>query len=106
MYMPTRQSRGQRDAASRRMIESMEQSRVEPARRIVRGMPVQGSEVTSECRGDHCPGVGSLFLFGTVLDELLGGTTSLNTFSALTLVDTVNGETLKWPAKIGRYRLL
>jgi type VI secretion system protein ImpG len=41
-----------------------------------------------------------------VLDEFLAGTIALNTFSALTLVDTVNGETLTWPAKIGRFRLL
>jgi type VI secretion system protein ImpG len=106
LYLPPRQSSGQRHAAARRMIASMERIQAEPARRMVRGMPVQGSEVTIECRGDHFPGIGSLFLFGTVLDELLAGTTALNTFSALTLVDTVNGETLKWPAKIGRYRLL
>lgn len=106
LYLPPRQSSMQRHAAARRMIDAMEQIRVEPARRMVRGMPVQGSEVRIECQGDHFPGVGSLFLFGTVLDELLAGTTALNTFSALTLADTVNGETLKWPAKIGRYRLL
>lgn len=106
LYLPPRQSSMQRHAAARRMIVSMEKIHVEPARRMVRGMPVQGSKITIECRGDHFPGVGSLFLFGTVLDELLAGTTALNTFSALTLVDTVNGETLTWPAKIGRYRLL
>lgn len=106
LYLPPRQSGAQRHEAARRTIESMESIQVEPARRIVRGMPVQGSEITIACRGDYFPGVGSLFLFGTVLDELLAGTTALNTFSALTLVDTINGETLKWPAKIGRYRLL
>lgn len=106
LYLPSRHTAGQYHAAARRVVESVERIEVEPARRIVRGMPVQGSEVTVQCRGDHFPGQGSLFLFGTVLDELLAGTTALNTFSALTLVDTVNGETLKWPAKIGRYRLL
>jgi type VI secretion system protein ImpG len=106
LYIPPRQVDAQRNASARRSIESITRVAVEPARRIVRGMPVQGSEVRIECRGDHFPGLGSLFLFGTVLDEFLAGTTALNTFSALTLVDTVNGETLTWPAKIGRYRLL
>ncbi|NYT85129.1 type VI secretion system baseplate subunit TssF [Pollutimonas harenae] len=106
LYLPSRQSSVQRHAAARRMISSIESIGVEPVRRMVRGMPVQGSEVTIKCQGDHFPGVGSMFLFGTVLDELLAGTVALNTFSALTLVDTVNGETLKWPAKTGRYRLL
>jgi type VI secretion system protein ImpG len=106
LYVPPRQVDAQRNAAARRSIESIVKVTVESARRIVRGMPVQGSEVTIECRGDHFPGPGSLFMFGTVLDEFLAGTTAINTFSALTLVDTVNGETQKWPAKIGRYRLL
>ncbi|SPT41666.1 Uncharacterized protein conserved in bacteria [Achromobacter denitrificans] len=106
LYVPPRQVDAQRNAAARRSIESITSVNVESARRIVRGMPVQGSEVRIECRGDHFPGPGSLFLFGTVLDEFLAGTIALNTFSALTLVDTVNGETLTWPAKIGRYRLL
>src|SRR5690606_33975593 len=106
LYLPSRQTGGQTHAEARRVVESIERIDVQPARRIVRGMPVHGSEVVIACRGDHFPGQGSLFLFGTVLDELLAGTTALNTFSALTLEDTVNGETLKWPAKIGRYRLL
>jgi len=106
LYVPARQADAQRHAAARRSIESIGQVAVEPVRRIVHGMPVQGNEVRIECRGDHFPGRGSLFLFGTVLDEFLAGTTAINTFSALTLVDIVNGETLEWPAKIGRYRLL
>jgi len=106
LYAPARQADAQRHAAARRAIESIGQVQVEPVRRIVHGMPVQGNDVRIECRGDHFPGRGGLFLFGTVLDEFLAGTTAINTFSALTLVDVVNGETLQWPAKIGRYRLL
>lgn len=106
LYVPARQADAQRHATARRSVESIGNVTVEPARRIVQGMSVLGSDVRIECRGDHFPGRGSLFLFGTVLDEFLAGTTALNTFSALTLVDIVNGDTLQWPAKIGRYRLL
>ncbi|UHL65672.1 type VI secretion system baseplate subunit TssF [Paralcaligenes sp. KSB-10] len=106
LYVPPRQFDAHRHAAAQRSLESIENVQVDTRRRIVRGMPVEGSEVRIECRGDHFPGPGNLFLFGTVLDEFLAGTTALNTFSALTLVDTVNGETLTWPAKIGRARLL
>jgi len=106
LYMPSLHAGGQYHAAARRVIDSVEGIEVEASRRIVRGMPIKGSEITITCRGDHFPGLGSMFLFGTVLDELAASTTALNTFSALTLVDTVNGETLTWPAKIGRYRLL
>jgi len=106
LYVPARQADAQRHAAAKRAVESIGNVRVTAARRIVAGMPILGSEIQIECRGDHFPSQGGLFLFGMVLDELLAGTTALNTFSALTLIDTVNGETLQWPAKIGRYRLL
>lgn len=106
LYLPPRQANAQRNAAARRAIESITRVTVESAQRFVRGMPIPGSDVRIECRGDHFPGLGSLFLFGMVLDEFLAGTVALNTFSALTIVDTVNGETLTWPAKIGRFRLL
>lgn len=106
LYVPPQQASGQRHAAASRAVGAIEDIRVEPARRIVRGVPVQGCEVHIRCQGDHFPGKGSLFLFGTVLDELLAGTVALNTFSALTIEDTVNGDILTWPAKIGRFRLL
>lgn len=106
LYVPSRQSDAYRHAAAQRSIEAIQDVQVQTTRRIVRGMPVEGNEVRIECLGDHFPGPGSLFLFGTVIDEFLAGTTAVNTFSALTLVDTINGETLTWPAKIGRARLL
>lgn len=106
LYVPPQQSSGQRHVAASRAVGAIEDISVEPARRIVRGVPVQGSEVRIRCQGDHFPGKGSLFLFGMVLDELLAGTVALNTFSALTIEDTVNGDVLIWPAKIGRSRLL
>ncbi len=106
LYVPARQSDAYRHASARRSIEAIKDVQVQTCRRIVRGMPVEGNEVRIECQGDHFPGLGSLFLFGAVIDEFLAGTTAINTFSALTLIDTVNGETLTWPAKIGRARLL
>ena len=106
LYVPSQQTNGQRHAAASRSIAAIEDIQIKPARRMVRGVPVQGTEVFIRCQGDHFPGKGSLFLFGSVLDELLAGTVAMNTYSALTIEDTANGENLTWPAKIGRFRLL
>ena len=106
LYIPARQADAQRHAAAQRVVEAIEQVRVTPARRFISGMSILGNDIEIQCRGDHFPGQGSMFLFGMVMDEFFAGITALNTFSSLTLVDTVNGETLQWPAKIGRYRLL
>ena len=61
---------------------------------------------TVECRGDYFLSPGNFYLFGCVLDEFFAGCTAINSFTAFTLFDSVNHETLKWPAKIGHQRLL
>ncbi|KLU21466.1 hypothetical protein EOS_35870 [Caballeronia mineralivorans PML1(12)] len=96
----------QLDQTTYRRIESIEKFETTHARRFVRGLPVDGSEISLTCRGDYFANLGGLFLFGSVLDEFFAGTTSLNTFTALTLRDSLSGETLLWPPKIGRQRLL
>jgi type VI secretion system protein ImpG len=96
----------QMDQTLSRRIESIEQLEVAHARRFVRGLPVEGSNVGLTCRGDHFVNLGGLFLFGSILDEFFAGTTSLNTFTALSVRDSLSGESLQWPPKIGRQRLL
>lgn len=92
--------------SNQRCIESIETFNVVSARRITRGIPIEGSEIMLTCHGSHFASIGVLFLFGSVLDEFFAGTTSLNTYTELTIYDSDNDETLKWPAKIGRLRLL
>lgn len=106
LYIPDQQKEARHSAAGMHQIKSILNVTVSPQRRIVRGMPVEGSLVQIDCAGDHFPGPGSLYLFGCVLDEYLSGCTTINTFIALSLHDKVNGETLEWPARTGQDRLL
>ncbi|MGI4815740.1 MAG: type VI secretion system baseplate subunit TssF [Janthinobacterium lividum] len=89
-----------------RRIESIEACEVRPARRFVRGLPIDGSEILLVCRGANFAGQGGLFLFGCVMDEFLAALTAINTFSALTIRDATSGEVLQWPPKIGQQRSL
>lgn len=106
LYLPDQRGESGQRAAAVRQIESIERVQVQSQRRMVRGMPVQGSAVRIDCAGDHFSGPGSLYLFGSVLNEFLSGCATMNTFIALTLHDTVHEETLEWPAQIGQQRLL
>lgn len=106
LYIPDQQKEARHSAAGMHQIESILNVSVSPQRRIVRGMPIDGSLVQIDCAGDHFPGPGSLYLFGCVLDEYLSGCTTINTFIALKIHDKVNGETLEWPARTGQDRLL
>lgn len=104
LYLPSL-GEGSREANLRR-VEAIEAVSVTQERRFVRGLPIEGSVVRVDCRGDHFAGPGALYLFGCILDEFFACCTAINSFSAFILFDSVNHETLKWPAKIGRQRLL
>ncbi|MBK5543475.1 type VI secretion system baseplate subunit TssF [Pseudomonas sp. TH04] len=104
LYLPSADEGGQ-DANNRR-INGIEKVVATHERRFINGLPIEGTVVHLECRGDHFLGAGGLYLFGVVLDEFFAGSVAVNSFVALNLYDSVNQETLAWPAKIGRQRLL
>jgi type VI secretion system protein ImpG len=104
LYLPSL-GEGALDANQRR-IDAIEKVTTTQERRFIRGLPMEGTLVRVDCRGDHFLSPGNFYLFGCVLDEFFAGCTAINTFTAFTLFDTVNHETLKWPAKIGHQRLL
>lgn len=104
LYLPS-VGEGSKEANLQR-IEAVEQVSVTQERRFVRGLPIEGSVVRVDCRGDHFASPGNFYLFGCVLDEFFASCSAINSFTAFTLFDSVNHETLKWPAKIGRQRLL
>lgn len=93
-------------AANRRRIEGIERITTRQADRIVRGAPMRGLEIRIDARGDHFAGPGDLFLFGSVLDEFLAGSATLNTFTRLTIRETVRGEEYLWPPRAGYQPLL
>jgi type VI secretion system protein ImpG len=104
LYLPTIGESAQ--DANQRRIDSIEKVTVTQERRYIRGLPVEGNAVRVDCQGDHFMSEGAFYMFGCVLDEFFAGCTALNSFTAFTLFDSVNQETLKWPAKIGHQRLL
>ncbi|ABB33526.1 type VI secretion protein, VC_A0110 family [Geobacter metallireducens RCH3] len=93
-------------AANRRRIEGIERVATRQTDRIVRGAPMRGVEIAIDIRGDHFAGPGDLFLFGSVLDEFMAGSATLNTFTRLTIRETVRGEEFQWPPRAGYQPLL
>ncbi|VVE46646.1 type VI secretion protein ImpG [Pandoraea iniqua] len=105
LHMPTSRG-GSIEAAQRRMIDAIERVELRPACRLMRGLPVEGTEMHITCRSDAFVHLGGMFLFGSVIDEYLAGSCALNTFTELTMTDSVHGQSLYWPPKIGHQRLL
>lgn len=106
LYLSWHRAGDHRQAAYQRQIDAIQEVNGTRERRMVRGMAVEGTAIQVLCPGSHFAGPGTWFLFGAVLDEFFASCASINTFTALTLRDSETGEELRWPAKVGRGRLL
>jgi type VI secretion system protein ImpG len=89
-----------------RMLEGIEGVDSQPATRLYRGAPVRGVSVSVRLSEEHFGGEGEIFLFGSILNELLANSVSLNSFSRLQVVGTRFSEVFAWPARIGRRSIL
>jgi type VI secretion system protein ImpG len=76
------------------------------ADRLVAGTMMRGRSIRLETRIDHFAGAGDLHLFASILDRFFAAYAALNTYTELTVHETLNGEDLRWPARIGDRHLL
>jgi type VI secretion system protein ImpG len=93
-------------AANRKRIAGIEDVTARPCDRWVRGMLLSGREVRVKVRRDHFGGPGDLYLFGCVLERFLAQCAEPNTFTMLTLEETLKGGVYQWPPRLGRKPLL
>ena len=57
-------------------------------------------------RKDHFAGPGDMYLFGCLLDRFFGYCAGPNTFTVLSLEETLKGDTCQWTPRLGRHPLL
>ena len=87
--------------ANKKRVEGIDELSEKPADRLFRGSPVRGRDITMGLRRDHYASAGDMFLFGCVMDHFLGGYASVNSFTALTVLEVLKGERFSWPARLG-----
>lgn len=74
--------------------------------RLVNGIMLRGREIHLEARYDHFASNGDLYLFASILNEFLAVYSTLNSFTRFTLKESLRGEIITWPAKIGERPLI
>lgn len=87
--------------ANQKRINGISGIHTAPADRILNGFMLRGREIRLEARYDHFAGQGDLYLFASVLNEFFAVYASLNSFTRFTLKETLQGEKMAWPARIG-----
>jgi type VI secretion system protein ImpG len=92
--------------ANQKRIAGLESIDSKGADRLVSGMMLRGREITCKARYDYFASQGDLFLFGSVLNEFFAVYASLNSFTHFILKETLSGDSITWPAKIGERPLI
>jgi type VI secretion system protein ImpG len=84
-----------------RQIDGMLAMSVVPENRLYRGMNMQGQHVTLSCQQDNWGSLGSLHLWGCVLERFLASYAAINTYTRFEIEDKSKGISLKWPLRQG-----
>lgn len=106
LYIPSRENNNKSHLMEQYHIDAIESVTVTGKRKFVKGIPVDGSEIYIKCKREHFSNMGSLFFFGSMIDEFFACSALMNTFVKLIIEDLDSGEVLEWPEKIGQQRLL
>ncbi len=96
---------GAATGANLKRIAGIESLSINAAEQMVSGIAMKGRDIGIRVRQDHFAGVGDLYLFGCVLDNFFGRYASLNTFTRLTINESMRGGSLQWPTRLGRHLL-
>ncbi len=92
--------------ANRLRIEAIRSVGTRPVERLVKGVPVRGIGTTIELDEQGFAGEGDLYLFASVVDEVLAAHAGLNTFSELKAKAHPSQAEYQWTAKSGRQTIL
>ncbi len=92
--------------ANQKRISAIESVHARPVDRIVNGVMMRGQDIKIKMRSDHFAGDGDLYLFGSVLDQFLGGYGAINSFTKLSVEESLKGDIYQWPARLGDRLLL
>lgn len=84
-----------------RQIDGMLSLSVQPENRLYRGMNMQGQHIKLICKQDHWGSLGSLYLWGCVLEMFLASYAVINTYTRFEIEDKSKGISLKWPLRQG-----
>jgi type VI secretion system protein ImpG len=93
-------------AANEKRISGILAVESRPTQRVIGGHLMRGWQVHLEMRQDRFAGPGDMYLFCNILDAFFGMYAGLNSFTRLSVRDTMTGEEYLWPPRIGERHLL
>jgi type VI secretion system protein ImpG len=92
--------------ANQLRLAAIKSINVRPTDRLYRGAPVRGVAAEIELEESGFAGEGEMYLFASILNEMLSSYVSLNSFTQLTVTGTSTRVVYKWEPKSGNLQLI
>lgn len=73
---------------------------------LIKGRPISGQKIHISIDSSGFTSAGEMFLFGTILEQALNHFVTINTYTKFEIQDTVTGEIITWPPRLGMKRLI
>ena len=94
-------SGNKQDVANRKRIEGIEAIKVKGCDRLIGGVAMRGQAINVIVNPVNFISTGDMYLFGMLLNHLLGSFASLNSFTEFSLTDSSSAEVYSWPIRVG-----
>jgi len=92
--------------ANQLRIGAIKSIKVRPTDRLYRGAPIRGVAAEIELDEGGFAGEGEMYLFASILNEMLSSYVSLNSFTQLTVTGANTRVVYKWEPKSGNLNLI
>ena len=92
--------------ANQLRMQAIKSIRVRPTDRLYRGAPVRGVATEIELDEGGFAGEGEMYLFASILNEMLASYVSLNSFTQLSVTGTNTRVVYRWDPKSGSLNLI
>lgn len=106
LHIPRNETDPSQELLNRRRVEAIRTFVPVEEERLWKGRPMRGQRLELELSAEGFASADELYLFGSLLDEILARYATINTYTRLVMTSAETGETLSWPPRLGNMRLL
>lgn len=106
LYIFSGKSANKQDLANRKRIEGIQSITVNGCDRLIGGVSMRGQAINIIVDPVNFISTGDMYLFGMLLNHLLGSFSTLNSFTEFSLTDSISAKVYEWPIRVGDRTLI
>ena len=106
LYIFSGNAANKQEIANRKRIDGIQSITVTGCDRLIGGVSMRGQAINIIVNPVNFISTGDMYLFGMLLNHLLGSFSSLNSFTEFSLTDSISAKVYEWPIRVGDRTLI